>query len=274
MTCVLNSLHGESTCASPHRTCHVSESRTSPEDVHHVGVTARSTGVFPTSLLRRSVLRMPIGRPTRVGYANVTSTLALIVALSGGAYAVATITGADVVDGSLRGVDVRDGSISSNDIANGSIRAADVRDGVIPPGPGKNLPAGVLVRGVFALNSGSPDPGSASAGQGVTFTNPPAAAPLVHIMEPAMTSAQCPGSVTNPTATSGHLCIYLRHVYGGMGSVILSSPEDLGNGVTRNVQSDLVTTFGSGRVSRLGFRMAVTSTSTIAQAEGTWALRG
>lgn len=86
-------------------------------------------------------------RPT---YANVASTLALVVALSGTAYAAATITGAQVKNESLTGRDVRDGSLTGRDVTNNSITSSDVREltkqdlrpGVLPtPGPGVRIEA-------------------------------------------------------------------------------------------------------------------------------------
>jgi hypothetical protein len=53
----------------------------------------------------------------RFDYPTVVSTLALFVALSGTAYAAATITGADVVNGSLTGKDVKNGTLKSADVA-------------------------------------------------------------------------------------------------------------------------------------------------------------
>jgi hypothetical protein len=77
------------------------------------------------------------GRGPRLSYANVTATLALVIALGGSAYAAATITGADVKDDSLTGADVRghaatasapeeDGSLTTYDIRNGTIGAVDL----------------------------------------------------------------------------------------------------------------------------------------------------
>jgi hypothetical protein len=60
-------------------------------------------------------------------YANVTATLALVVALSGSAYAATTITGKQVRNGSLTGADVKAESIHSEQVAN--LRAKDFRPG-------------------------------------------------------------------------------------------------------------------------------------------------
>ena len=58
-------------------------------------------------------------------YANVLATLALFVALGGGAYAAGLITGKQIKDGSITGADIK----------NGSLLAADFKTGQIPAGP-------------------------------------------------------------------------------------------------------------------------------------------
>lgn len=54
-------------------------------------------------------------------YAVVASTLALVLALSGTAYAVATVRSADIVDGTIIAADVADGSLSRLDMAQSSL---------------------------------------------------------------------------------------------------------------------------------------------------------
>ena len=82
---------------------------------------------------RRRRLRTP-------SYANVMSTIAVVVALgTGSAYAAATIGGADVIDGSLttediatntiRGEDIKDGKITRNDIENETLRSNKIYNG-------------------------------------------------------------------------------------------------------------------------------------------------
>ena len=54
-------------------------------------------------------------------YATVTSTLALIVALGGTAYAANTVRSVDIVDGAVRSVDIRNGAVATADVAAGSL---------------------------------------------------------------------------------------------------------------------------------------------------------
>jgi hypothetical protein len=67
-------------------------------------------------------------------YANVMATFAVFVALSGTAWAAATITGRDVKDGSLSGRDVKQGTIQSGDIKDGTLRRQDFLPGVLSSG--------------------------------------------------------------------------------------------------------------------------------------------
>ena len=58
-------------------------------------------------------------------YANVTSTLALFVALGGTSYAAVQITGKNIKNGSLTEADIRAGSLTSGSVKNGSLMPAD-----------------------------------------------------------------------------------------------------------------------------------------------------
>jgi len=66
--------------------------------------------------------------PRIISYANVASTLALVLALSGGAYAAATITGKDVKNESLTGKDVKNKTLGGKDVRDSSLTGTDVRD--------------------------------------------------------------------------------------------------------------------------------------------------
>jgi hypothetical protein len=59
-------------------------------------------------------------------YANVVSTLCLVLLLGGTAYAAATITGKDVKNGSLSGKDVKSSSLKGKDVKDQSLTGADV----------------------------------------------------------------------------------------------------------------------------------------------------
>lgn len=68
-------------------------------------------------------------------YANVTSTLALVVALGGtGAYAANTIRSSDIRTGAVSSSDIRNNSIRSGDVRNGSLLSKDFKAGQLPGG--------------------------------------------------------------------------------------------------------------------------------------------
>jgi hypothetical protein len=54
-------------------------------------------------------------------YSIVASTLALLFALGGTAYAVNTVRSSDIVDGAVRSVDIRNGTVGTADIGAGSL---------------------------------------------------------------------------------------------------------------------------------------------------------
>ncbi len=69
-------------------------------------------------------------------YANITATVALVVAISGGtAYAANTIRSSDIVNGQVKRVDIKKNAINSGKVANGSLKARDFRAGQLPAGP-------------------------------------------------------------------------------------------------------------------------------------------
>lgn len=69
---------------------------------------------------------------SHVTYANVTATLALVVALTTGtAYAAATVTSADIVNGTVAQVDVAANSLGTRVIKDGGVKAQDLRDGAV-----------------------------------------------------------------------------------------------------------------------------------------------
>lgn len=68
----------------------------------------------------------------RSSYANVTATLALVVALSGTSYAAVVITGADIKNGSIKTADLARNAVISKKVKNGSLLAKDFKAGQLP----------------------------------------------------------------------------------------------------------------------------------------------
>jgi hypothetical protein len=72
-------------------------------------------------------------RPT---YANVVSTLALVVAVSGGAYAATqlpkdSVGSKQIRNNKVKSKDLKDGGVTSQDVRDGTLTGADLRPGVV-----------------------------------------------------------------------------------------------------------------------------------------------
>lgn len=132
-------------------------------------------------------------------YANVVSSLCLLIVLGGGtAYAAITITGKNVDNGSLTGADIKNNSVTGSDVK--SLTARDFKGGKLPAGPqgatgpqgpqgatgqaGANgSPAGSINTGViqstgFGSYFGSPSGPSGSGTESDVQTLTPAGAPI------------------------------------------------------------------------------------------------
>jgi hypothetical protein len=72
---------------------------------------------------------------SRLTFANVTSAMALFVALGGSSYAALTVTGKNVKDSSLTGADIKNSSLGTRDIKNRSLLGKDFKAGQLPAGP-------------------------------------------------------------------------------------------------------------------------------------------
>ena len=77
---------------------------------------------------------MTTRRTRRISYANVTSTLALCLALGGTSYAAVAITGKDVKNGTLSGKDLKKNALTTREVKSRSLLAADFKAGELPSG--------------------------------------------------------------------------------------------------------------------------------------------
>jgi hypothetical protein len=68
-------------------------------------------------------------------YANVTSTLAVVLAMGGTSYAAVTITGANIKDGSVKRNDLASNLVNSAKVKNGTLVRADFKAGQLQSGP-------------------------------------------------------------------------------------------------------------------------------------------
>jgi hypothetical protein len=87
---------------------------------------------------------------SRLSYANVTATLALVLALGGTSYAALRIDSRQVIDNSLRSQDLRDDTVRSRDVRDGAINGRDVRKNGLGGGAIKESVLGTVPRSVEA----------------------------------------------------------------------------------------------------------------------------
>jgi hypothetical protein len=131
-----------------------------------------------------------------------------------------------------------------------------------PTGPAgpllDELPSGRTLRGAWNVGTQAAATGS-YASNAVTFALPLAGAPTPHVVNGAPTT-ECPGSVGEPSATAGHLCVYL----GTANRVDLPAGVAPGNTITGE-ENDSVT--------RFGFYIGIVANAAgLAYAGGTWAV--
>lgn len=67
-------------------------------------------------------------------YANVTATLALVMAMGGTSYAAVTITGANIKDGSVKATDLAASSVTSAKVKDGTLLRKDFKAGQLQAG--------------------------------------------------------------------------------------------------------------------------------------------
>src|SRR3954447_14563716 len=67
-------------------------------------------------------------------YANVTATMALVVALGGSAYAANTVRSRDIKNGEVKRVDLANDAVTSGKVKNGALLSQDFKQGQLPAG--------------------------------------------------------------------------------------------------------------------------------------------
>jgi hypothetical protein len=154
----------------------------------------------------------------RLARQNTVALLALFLALGGtSAFAAATL---------INGSQIKPHTIAKNRLTNKAIKqlkgnrgpqglqgpkgttgAQGVQGIQGPPGPFPDpLSPGHTLRGNYSTGAGN---GNGVTISGVSFGFRLSAAPTVHFITVGTTPpAQCPGTVTDPQASAGHLCIY------------------------------------------------------------------
>ncbi len=223
-------------------------------------------------------------------YANVTATLALVVALSGTAYAAGVITGADIKNGSIATKDLKKNAVNSKKVMDGSLLSADFKAGQLPAGatgpigpagptgdkgdtgapggpgapgapgtpgaPGQDmthtstLPAGQTLQGIWGAAAGNGNYGVSE----IEF-RPTLAADIPAANQHYVTAASGPSCPGIGQASPGHLCVYQKWS-NGLSLVGFHDPDG----------------GSSGTVRKTGSIMYFTSTSVAGNARGSWAV--
>jgi hypothetical protein len=117
-------------------------------------------------------------------YANVTSTIALVIALGGtSAYAAGKITSADIKDGTIKAADLAKGAVTSAKIRDGNVRTPDIAGSAVTTGKVKDgtlrvqdFAAGTLTGQAFAMvhhNDGTGDVEFTTTPRGFTGVTEP-----------------------------------------------------------------------------------------------------
>jgi hypothetical protein len=213
-----------------------------------------------------------ITRRLRPSPAMVVACIALVFAMTGAGYA-AGMLGPNTV-GTKQ---LKKNAVISTKVKNGSLLRANFKAGQIPAGP--QGPAGAPgAQGIQGPAGSFPDllsPGKTVRGNwsvwahgvpvglytvsGVDFGFRLPSAPTPHYLNAgAPATAECPGSVANPQAASGHLCVY----------------ESSSSNATLRRTCDPETggcLFASSNREGIGVAISATSTGTV-WAIGSWAV--
>ena len=146
---------------------------------------------------------------------NVVGYLALFIALGGTSYAAIRLPAnsvgtRQVKSNAITSAKVRDGALQGRDLAAGTVRRG-VRGPAGPAGSlADGLPSGKTLRGRFEAGDGSPPNAVGNvASEGISFGVQLPSAPTSNIVMAPPGPAQCPGTVADPRAAAGHLCIYV-----------------------------------------------------------------
>ncbi|GAA1761648.1 hypothetical protein GCM10009795_005120 [Nocardioides hankookensis] len=130
------------------------------------------------------------------------------------------ITSKQIKDNTITSADVKNKTITSNDLANSALPRPGATGPAGPagaPGPAGpagpvtgDVPSGVTLRGSFYLTApqGSPA-GVASAADispGLRNAN---GLPVTVVTQEGVKPPQCGGSIWNPTAAPGHICVFI-----------------------------------------------------------------
>lgn len=169
-------------------------------------------------------LSVPLPSP-----AMIVAVIALLVALSGGAYAATVISGQNIKKSTITGKQIKNRSLTGSDIKKHSIHKNDLASDALaagaPGAPGKDgasvlnstVPSGKTIRGLWdidATNNTSQSEMYYSTGTFQIPTTQVLSSSAVNFAASAGSDAgdddaTCTGSSNAPTAPPGKVCIYI-----------------------------------------------------------------
>jgi hypothetical protein len=208
-------------------------------------------------------------RIKRPSSAHAVAAVALVVALGGTAWAAANITSKDIVNG----------TILSKDISNGTLKSVDLSDEAAKLTSSDVAPGTTLFGSFFFTNSvTSPDSTDGPAGSidfgGFRLPTPPEVR-VVDTDAAAGSVPQCPGSVSDPSAAPGFLCLYVMDMQ-AMSEIQLLDATDptFTHGTTFTFATNAHTfRVNGGNVSRFGAHVLTHGTpSNVHGVRGVWAV--
>ena len=209
-------------------------------------------------------------RVRRGSYANVTATLALVVALGG-----TSVAAVGLAKNSVGTPQLQKNAVTSAKVKNGSLKSVDFGSGQLPGGTagatgptgpqgpagaaGQTgplvdvLPSGRTLRGAFGFGAFASGANEIQE-DALSLPFPLASDPTV-IIRPAgaLATADCPGTRDNPQAAPGNLCVYVGYTF----------------------RMSALTWFGTNGAARSRFGIVLYGYSTVAgnaEVTGTWAV--
>jgi hypothetical protein len=216
-------------------------------------------------------------RPRLPSPASLLAFTAIVIALGGSAYAAVKITGAQVTDNSLTSADIKNGTLLAKDFKRGQLKAGKTGPQGVPGAAGlqggkgdkgdqgdagpllDTLQPGRSLRGVYDVAGAGGAAGSVFEAA-TSFPLALATAPTQHvILNGNLPPAECPGSVADPKATPGNLCVYEGPATSNVTSLATGDPTvDFASGAAKS--------------SRFGFTVRLTAAAASPRSTGTWAV--
>ncbi|GAA1761984.1 hypothetical protein GCM10009795_005520 [Nocardioides hankookensis] len=156
---------------------------------------------------------------------------------TGGAVAGSLITSKQIKNNTITSADIKNKTISKDDLAASALPRAGAKGPAGPAGPAGaagpagpagaagvqgpagpitgTLPSGVTLRGAFYFTESTGSPAGISSTTDISLgLRIPDMLPVTVVYAGATKPEECTGTVWVPTATPGHMCVYVANSYG------------------------------------------------------------